>query len=230
MNCMGHQTSGSFPIRSCATRVRLVFRLVAVVLLASGLADPARCETRGAANSILVFGGWGTDTNFAQVIYAPWTVDLVDLGVVAASYSTRIGTVSALFGDPHIGNIGEDVTVEAEVGISGRFGQEDLGELWTALYLRYDGFPWNDAVFTTLGVNTGLSMLTEKSEFEEGRDDKGKSSRLLHYLAPEITLADPDNKNLEFVLRLHHRSGVFGVFDGVVSGSTFISSGIRFRF
>jgi hypothetical protein len=178
----------------------------------------------------LVFGGWGTDTNFAQVMYAPWTTNLVDLGMVGASYSTRIGTVGALFGDPHIGDIGEDVTVEAEVGISGRFGQEELGELWTALYLRYDGFPWNDVVYSTLGVNTGLSMLTEKSEFEEGRDDEGKSARLLHYLAPEITLADPDNKNLELVLRLHHRSGAIGLFDGVVSGSTFISSGVRLRF
>ena len=49
-------------------------------------------------------------------------------------------------------------------------------------------------------------------------------------MGPEITFADPDNKDLEFVFRLHHRSGVFGLFDDVVSGSTFLSTGIRIRF
>ncbi len=49
-------------------------------------------------------------------------------------------------------------------------------------------------------------------------------------MGPEITFADPDNKNVEFLIRYHHRSGVFGLFDGVVSGSTFITAGVRFRF
>ena len=53
---------------------------------------------------------------------------------------------------------------------------------------------------------------------------------LLHYFAPEITFADPDNKDLEFVTRLHHRSGVFRLFDGVNGGSTFLSIGFRQHF
>ena len=49
-------------------------------------------------------------------------------------------------------------------------------------------------------------------------------------MGPELTFADPDNKDLELVLRYHHRSGVFGLFDDVVSGSTFLSAGVRVRF
>lgn len=111
-----------------------------------------------------------------------------------------------------------------------RFGDESLGEAWTALFIRYDGFPWNDRVYTTIAVNTGLSLLTEESDFERARDENDKNTVLLHYMGPEITFADPNNKDLELMVRFHHRSGVFGLFDGVVSGSTFISSGVRVRF
>jgi hypothetical protein len=178
----------------------------------------------------MVFGGVATETNFAEAIYEPWTIELNDIGVLGASYSHRFGTVNELLGGGGLGHLGDDFTFEGEVGTSVRFGDESLGEAWTALYLRYDGLPWNDTVYTTIGVNTGLSYLTDISEFERGRDSEGKASELLHYMGPELTFADPENKNLELVLRYHHRSGVFGLFDGVVSGSTFLSAGIRIRF
>jgi hypothetical protein len=129
-----------------------------------------------------------------------------------------------------VGQFGDDVTVETEAGASFRFGDESLGEGWAALYFRYDNLPWNDTVYTTIAVNTGVSLLTDISEFERGRDSDGNASVLLHYLGPELTFADPENKDVELVLRYHHRSGVFGLFDGVVSGSTFISAGVRVRF
>ncbi len=176
----------------------------------------------------MVFGGVGADTNFYQLIYSPWTADLTDIGLIGTSYSHRFGTLNEVIGD--IGQIGDDLTIEGEIGTSVRFGDESLGEGWVALYLRYDGLPWNDTVYTTIGINTGLSYLTDISEFERGRDSDGNASKLLHYMGPELTFADPDNKVLELVLRYHHRSGVFGLIDGVVSGSTFISAGIRARF
>jgi hypothetical protein len=205
------------------------FKMASAILAAIWLAAPAWAGPKGAADSVMVFGGVASETNFAQIIYSPWTTELNDIGVIGASYSHRFGTVNNLLGGD-LGHIGDDFTIEGEVGTSVRFGDESLGEAWTALYLRYDGLPWNDTVYTTIGVNTGLSLLTETSDFEEWRDSKGRSSVLLHYLGPEFTFADPENKDLELVLRLHHRSGVFGLFDGVVSGSTFISAGIRVRF
>lgn len=204
--------------------------MVSAILAALWLAAPASAGSRGADDSIMIFGGVASETNFTELMFSPWSTHLNPIGVVGASYSHRLGTVNELVGDIGLGHIGEDFTIEAEGGTSFRFGDENLGEAWAALYLRYDGLPWNDTVYTTVGANTGVSVLTNLSDFEAWRDSNGKSSVLLHYLAPEFTFADPENKDLELVIRLHHRSGVFGLFDGVVSGSTFISAGVRMRF
>lgn len=209
---------------------RSASKVVSAILLAIGLAAPALAQSRGADDSVMVFGGVASETNFTELLISPWNTEVNPIGVVGASYSHRLGTVNGLTGGIGLGHIGEDLTIEAEAGVSARFGDENLGEAWAALYLRYDGLPWNDTVYTTIGANTGASLLTDLSDFERWRDEKGRSSVLLHYLGPELTFADPDNKNVELVLRYHHRSGVFGLFDGVVSGSTFISAGIRIRF
>ena len=204
--------------------------IVAIILVAVGFPVMAFAEPRGAADSVMVFGGVASETNFTEILTTPWTSELNPIGVIGASYSHRSGTVNELIRNNGLGQFGDDLTIEVEGGASVRFGDESLGEVWTALYLRYDGLPWNDTVYTTIGANTGVSLLTEISDFEEWRDSKGKSSEFLHYLGPEITFADPQNKDTELVLRYHHRSGVFGLFDGVVSGSTFLSAGIRVRF
>ncbi len=192
------------------------------------LTAPALGGAKGDPNAVTFFAGKGTDTSFTTILVEPWTVEFVDLGVVAAAISTRLGTVNELTGsDP--GGIGDDFSIDLEAGTAYRFGDEEMGEFWGAIYLRYDGFPWNDTIYTTIAANTGVSYITETSEFERGRSD-GQTSQLLHYLAPEITFADPDNKNVELLIKLHHRSGVFGLFDDVTGGSTFVTTGIRVRF
>lgn len=221
------------PVCLCGKRQLMVplqpaSKIASAILLAIGLATPAIAQYRGADDSVTVFGGVASETNFTDLLISPWNAEVNPIGVVGASYSHRLGTVNELTGG--LGHVGDDLTVEAEAGVSARFGDENIGEAWTALYLRYDGLPWNETVYTTIGVNTGVSLLTDLSDFERWRDEKGRSSVFLHYLGPEFTFADPENKDLELVLRLHHRSGVFGLFDGVVSGSTFLSAGIRVRF
>jgi hypothetical protein len=231
-------------VRLAAALVLVVFNgLTALAAPGNGgekqLSETVRAPAAAApANSFMVYGGWGTDTNFTQTVYAPWSVNFVDLQFVGATVSTRLGTVGDLAESvgQDLGSIGEDFTLEAELGGGYRFGDEKMGEFWTALYLRYDGFPWNDMVYTTIAANLGLSILTKESDFERSRDadpdegDEGNASQVLHFFSPEITVADPDNKNLELVLRLHHRSGVFGLIDGITSGSTFITTGVRVRF
>jgi hypothetical protein len=180
--------------------------------------------------AVAFFAGVATNTNFTDSMVFPWSNDLVDISVVGASYSQRVGTFDGFFGDDLAEPLNDHFSFEVEAGVSMRFGSEDLAEAWTGLYLRYDGFGWNDKVYTTIAVNTGLSVLSDISDFELSRDKGDNAAQLLHYMGPEVTFANPANKDLEFLLRFHHRSGVFGLFDGVVSGSTFISSGFRLRF
>jgi hypothetical protein len=192
------------------------------------LVVPAAAAERGAGQAVSVFAGVATDAAFTDSIFFPLSNDVKDIGIVGIAYSRRLGTWDELTGN--VLPLGEHFTLEGEIGASARFGDEALGEAWTGLYIRYDGFPWNDNLYTTIAVNTGLSLLTEESDFERGRDENDKNSVLLHYMGPEITFSDPHNKDLELLVRFHHRSGVFGLFDGVISGSTFISSGVRVRF
>jgi hypothetical protein len=206
--------------------------IVGLLSLFSGFCAPnvQANEVRGDANGIAFFAGVATDTAFVTSMFMPWENEMEDLGVVGVAYSRRIGSVSELTGWGDAGGFLDNLLIEGEVGFSARFGDESLGEAWTGAYIRYDGFFWNDVIYTTIAVNTGLSYLTDNSDFERGRDENNRNSKLLHYMGPELTFALPDHKNIEMLLRYHHRSGVFGAFDGVISGSTFISTGFRVRF
>jgi hypothetical protein len=82
----------------------------------------------------------------------------------------------------------------------------------------------------TGGVSTGVNYATSISDLERSKSGNDRGNNLLHYFSPELTFADPENKDLEFVARLHHRSGVFGLFNGVDGGSTFFSFGLRHHF
>jgi len=203
--------------------------LAALAFACAGSAAVADDSVRG-RDSIAIYGGQATWTNFVESMYAPWTNDMTDIGVVALAYNHSFGSVNELTGGILPPVIGDHLFIEGEAGLSLRFGDEDLGEGWVGAFLRYDNLPWNDYVYTTFAVNTGVSYLTEASEFERSRDANLEAAKLLHFMAPEITFASPDNKNLEWLIRYHHRSGVFGTFDGVVSGSTFITTGLRVRF
>ncbi len=208
----------------------LVRLLIAAASLFALISAASADDSEPAPNSIAIFAGQATWTNFTESMYAPWKNDLTDIGVAGLAYSHRFGSVNDFTGGMLPSGIGDHLFIEGEAGASLRFGDESMGEGWLAAYLRYDNLPWNDYIYTTLAVNTGVSFLTETSSFERSRDSKGEAAKLLHYMGPEITFANPENKNLELLVRYHHRSGVFGLFDGVVSGSTFITAGVRYRF
>ncbi|MEP7031601.1 MAG: hypothetical protein ABI830_11760 [Pseudolabrys sp.] len=119
-------------------------------------------------------------------------------------------------------------TIEAELGVGARFGTTNSPEGWAAIFFRYDYFPWNKYLFTTVAVSTGVDYLSRLPPSETYPGDK--TSHVLHYFSPEITFALPEYKQHELLIRYHHRSGVFGTFNGVWGGSNVISLGYRYRF
>ncbi len=182
--------------------------------------EPVTVETagdRGGDWAVTVYGGLVSENKFSRLLFTPWDAEVdEDTPWLGLSLSKRMWTW------------GEDIAFELEGGAGYRFGDEKTGEFWGALYTRYDGFFWNDTIYTTIAGSTGLNYATRVSPFERNKRDGG--AKLLHYFAPEITFADPDDKNLELVVRLHHRSGVFGLFDGVSSGTNTVTLGLRKRF
>lgn len=171
-------------------------------------------------HAVTIFAGQSIPSNFTSIFYEPWNAEFEDTYIAGLSASTRIWEID------------ENLSLELEGQVARRFGGSDVWEFNAALLVRWDGFPWNDIVYTTVGLAVlGPSYATGISETERRKSgNNGKGSKLLNYFAPEITLSPPDNPDLAFVTRLHHRSGVFGLFDGVSGGSNFLTFGLRHRF
>jgi len=185
---------------------------------------PALQPARPAEWAMAVLGGVLNKSNFSSVLISPWTSSFDDTQLLSGTVSRRVYEFS------QDSLLGPYWFVDWEVGAGQRFGNSKASEIWTALYLRYDGFFWRNTIYMTAGVSTGVNYATNISDHEVKKSGNGTGTHLLHYFAPEITFADPDNKDLEFVTRLHHRSGVFRLFDGVNGGSTFLSIGFRQHF
>jgi hypothetical protein len=137
--------------------------------------------------------------------------------------ATAVSRVSGRF-------FGDRLTLEPELGIGQRFGEQHDTELWGALFFRYHGFPWDDVLITTAAVSTGLNYATGISavEQERARDDEG--SRWMHFFSPEITFALPSRPEVELLFRFHHRSGVFGLVSDAWGGAQYATVGLRLRF
>jgi hypothetical protein len=172
--------------------------------------------------AVHLFGGVSAGrSRLIELIPFPFTGDYGDDYLVAAALSRRILRFD------------RNWSADGEIGVGYRFGQTDAPETWIAVFLRYERFPWNHVVRTTAAVSTGLSYIGTVPDTEKARaSDRGNpaGSRLLHYFSPELTFAHPDNPNSEFVVRYHHRSGVFGTFNNVWGGSNVLTGGVRQRF
>lgn len=167
-----------------------------------------------------LFMGKAVSTNVQDIFFKvipPWNWSYDASGIVGGAVSRRIVTLFKTF------------DVEGEAGIAQRFGNQDDSEIWGALYLRYTAFPWNDYLTTTAAMSIGLNYATGVSDFEKEHSklDPPGGTHVMHYFSPEITFALPEHRERQLVLRLHHRSGAYGIVSGASSGATYMSIGVR---
>ncbi len=111
--------------------------------------------------------------------------------------------------------------LEGELQFFQHFGIQDNRELTAGLPFR-----WTISPQFSVALVNGLSYATEIPEIEDDRNTA--ESQLLYYLAleGEYTFAD----HWSVALRLHHRSGVWGLVNGAVGGSNAYLLGARYRF
>jgi hypothetical protein len=93
---------------------------------------------------------------------------------------------------------------------------------------RWANFPWNKYVNTSFAIGEGISYDTSIPSLE--RKSSEDTKRLLNYLMLEATFASPDNPRWQLVLRIHHRSGAFGLYHAGNTGSNDLGLGIRYLF
>lgn len=174
----------------------------------------------------MIFGGVGAGyETLGTILLQPWDIEPGELG-----NSGFAGVAMSR----QLVRFWQHFWLEAEMGAGFRFEPaEDYynPELWGAIYLKFDGFPWNDTLRTAVGVSTGLNWVREivPSEIVRGRSSLPDGAVLQHYLSPEVAFSLPQAPENELVFRLHHRSTGHGLFWDAKTGSNVLTVGFRFR-
>jgi len=206
---------------------RLMPGLVAVLLLAgSGAAsaqtgEEIRANVDARRNALTLFVGSSVaDGYLRQLIFEPWTGSWGDDTRLGGAYSFRFARFGRFF------------MLDGELGGTYAFGQTQGAAFWAALYLRYDGFPWTEYLYTTFGLSMGPNYVTRLPQPERGTNlrPEPNQSRWLNFFSPEFTVALPRAPQYEVAFRYMHRSGIFGTFNGVYEGSNSFAVGFRYRF
>jgi len=118
------------------------------------------------------------------------------------------------------------ISFEAEGQIGKHFNTDDQLEFVGLIIGRWHEFPWNKWVDTSFAVGDGISYYTEISNVE--KEDDEDAQHALNYLLFELALGLPQYPKWDLVLRIHHRSSMFGLVGA--AGSNFVCGGIKYSF
>lgn len=171
----------------------------------------------GGAVSVYV-GRYSRDT-LLQVV-----TDTLDLNFDDRDY-VGVVAVSSVLKNPTTSRSWE---LEAQFGK--HFKGQSHAEINLALFHRWRRYPWDHRVRTTMAIGSGLSYAFEDPPFEAANPSNDGTTRLQFYLGFEVTLAPSAWEHFSFLLRIHHRSTVAGLFGGVDSGSNYLSLGGRYQY
>jgi len=119
---------------------------------------------------------------------------------------------------------------EVEGQLAQHLGEQDHLEVDLSINVRWVTFPWDAYLDTSLAFGSGLSYATDTPEAETRENPSAGSTRFLHYLLLEIAVTPNEESRWSAFTRMHHRSGIYGLFDGVGRASNFLVLGVRYRF
>ena len=124
---------------------------------------------------------------------------------------------------PHVG-------WELEGQLVQHVGEQDHLEVALSINARWKTFPWDATLDTSLAFGSGLSYATEEPKAEARANARTGSTPLLHYILAEVAVAVAAESPWSVFARVHHRSGIWGLFDGVGRASNSLALGVRDRF
>jgi hypothetical protein len=106
------------------------------------------------------------------------------------------------------------------------FQEFDIGPAF-----RWKWFPWNDYLYTNLRlIPFGFSYNNALSQWEALQTELGQTAHVLNFLVAELTFAPSPASKWEAFVRVHHRSGINGLVNGVTGGANYVSTGARVSF
>ena len=185
--------------------------ILLVILTIPLLADSAHCESKW---FVFLYGGQMTDGTLGDAFSASSSLE--------NSYLMTVGAGREFY------RYDDWISLELEGQFVQHFGIQDHEEFNLALVLRWLPFPWDSYLDTSFAAGDGLSYATEVPEIESERHD-GEATRLLNYLMFELAFNLPQLPRWSLITRIHHRSGIFGLFDGVHGGSNAVCVGLKYH-
>ncbi len=185
--------------------------LIIIVLLST----PGLCAA--SERYLTAYGGKYSDDNLGELLAnEPITFENSTLAVLAVAKK-----ISDAYPSYHW---------EVEGQIGKHFRDQTHWEFNIAAIVRWKRFPWNRYLKTSVAIGDGLSYATEVPPLELRSHTNTGATRLLNYLLLEMTVTPPQVEEWSIVGRIHHRSGIFGLFNDVRGGSNVLALGIRFAY
>lgn len=197
---------------------RIVLLLTIAVLLMSAAPRQAAAGRSARADfdwAATLYRGWLTEATLGEMIRLDLTVD-TEFTFLAFALTRKITEIT-----PNLNLEGEGVVVKYA-------GEQDHLELDALLSGRWLNFPWNGYVDTTAALGLGLSLASKKPYYEVR--NKGESEQFLAFLLFELTVGIPKLPRWDLAARINHRSGVFGLFNGMHGAMNSVALGLKYRF
>jgi hypothetical protein len=201
-------------------------RLISVAIaLTAMLTQPAAAQSvatdtspaeRGPL-SVGLYAGELYKSQYISILYRPQDIQLSPSYLVAANVDYLIYK-----------GAGIPLQFEGEFDIAKRFHGADEFDIVLAPFIRWTSFPWNRYLYTNVRLGAlGLSYTSGVSAWERQNSGNSRGSNFLQFGAMEVSFAASANARREAFVRVHHRSGVFGLINDVSGGSNYLSCGFR---
>ena len=200
-------------------------RLLAVLVFISLLDNPAEALSLPQREKS---GNIKTDKNWFVSFYGGQVSDDKAREVLSLNADYVDSYFCAFAAGKKFANYRGYIDMEAEGQIVKHWDFQDHFEFNALFIFRWLPFPWDEYLDTSFAVGDGCSYATKDPEIEV--QEEGETSNILNYLMLELAFILPGQTNLSIFLRLHHRSGIFGLIDGVHGGSNATGIGFRYNF
>jgi hypothetical protein len=193
----------------------LIYRIVAVLALISASTAFAEEPTAARDFAVTIYGGRMTDSDFGKTLTGQ--ADFVDAYVV-------VGALAWTFARYYENALSFEI--EGQVGKW--FGDQHNWEFNLPVAVRWSKFPWGNYAATSLAYGLGPSYASEEPEEEIKLNNS--TQKFLVYWFGELTLGPPAS-SWAASLRIHHRSGAFGLVEEKGrGGSNTVAIGVKYRF
>jgi hypothetical protein len=163
----------------------------------------------------LFYGGKFLDSTYRRIIFRGQT-----------NYRASYIWVAGL--NYKLGQLVGPVTIETEGQVARHTGIQDNWEI-NALVIARMEWIWENAFSFSVAMGDGFSLASEKPKLEV--QDNPNTNVFLQTLITEIVFGLPSiSWHPRFMIRVHHRSGSFGIHCSGTCGSNFITYGFKGAF